>query len=34
MYEEVGKSVLGSVKGGERELVAFDAFSEEILVVL
>ena len=31
---EVGKSVLESVTVGERELVAFDAFSEEILVVL
>ena len=31
---EVGKSVLESVTVGERELVGFDAFSEEILVVL
>ena len=34
MYEGSGKSVLESVTVGERELVAFDAFSEEILVVL
>ena len=31
---EVVKSVLENVTVGERELVAFDAFSEEILVVL
>ena len=31
---EVGKSILESVTVGERELVAFDVFSEEILVVL
>ena len=31
---EVGKSVFESVRVGERELVVFDAFSGEILVVL
>ena len=30
---EVGKSVIESVTVGGRELVAFDAFPEEILVV-
>ena len=30
---EVGKSVLESVTVGKRELVAFDAFSEEIVVL-
>ena len=30
MYEGSRKSVLESVTVGERELVAFDAFSEEI----
>ena len=29
---EVGKSVLESVTVGERELVAFDAFMEEIYI--
>ena len=31
---EPGKSVLESVTAGERELVAFDAFSEDVLVIL